>query len=242
MTKHDKILGISARGDDLTFKTEPDFDPKSQWQLMDGIEASMFAMIFCEWGSETSIRKWCDHFSSLLRKHSQNLGAVKEAWDTLSWQLALDMRQGVTFDLSTSNMMKDVSLWLEFFVTAPSRKRPLDSKYNNPFSPQKKLKGNKGSGKGKGKDHGRNLTLALNYQQPQQTKPFNAWPSPAPANSSPTVLCKDFQTGRCSRGASCRFNHACGTCNRKGHGAHECRSGKGKGKGKNADSSRQPQH
>ena len=228
VTKQDRVLGITARGEDLTFKREPDFDPKSQWQLLDGIEATMFAMIFCEWGSEPSIRKWCEHFNGLLRKHAHNLGAVKEAWDTMSWKLALDMRNGITFDLSTDNMLKDISLWLEFFMTSPSPRKRTFSAHNEGKGqpPKTKTKTPKGASKGAGSGKGSSVS--------KWSQPFNAWQQATPAPAKETAPCRDFQLGRCTRGANCMYDHSCTTCLKKGHGSQECRSqnnSKGSGKG-----------
>ena len=47
----DKVLGISSVDGEFTFNKEAVYGPKALWCIIDGIEASMWAMIFAEWGS-----------------------------------------------------------------------------------------------------------------------------------------------------------------------------------------------
>jgi hypothetical protein len=220
----DRVLGISAVGGELTFKKETIYDPKTLWSIMDGIEASMWAMIFAEWGSEKAIQTWCDHFVKLIRKYPDNLPAVKEAWDSTGWTVCLAMRSGETFDKCTAELIKDLSVWMDFFHTTGSpAKRQKQSRATS--------KGASPSGKGQRKGSAKQPPRVFNaFGQPQQQQQQQAQ-QPAPQQQLPKskTFCKDFQIGKCSR-PSCIFTHSCSTCNRTGHGASQCKGGKGTGK------------
>lgn len=38
--------------------------------------------------------------------------------------------------------------------------------------------------------------------------------------------CRQFNSGSCLYGATCRFEHSCSNCGRMGHGQHICRKAK----------------
>ena len=42
-------------------------------------------------------------------------------------------------------------------------------------------------------------------------------------NSNRRVKCYRFNRGKCSFGSNCKFDHKCGICGKRGHGAWNCR-------------------
>ena len=46
-------------------------------------------------------------------------------------------------------------------------------------------------------------------------------------------VCWQYNSGHCSFGASCKFDHRCAICNKFRHGAHMCHKGKSKSKNTN---------
>jgi hypothetical protein len=75
----DKVLGIHVSSGGFVLQEEDVHNPRSMWQIADGIEAAQWAFIFAEWGSEIRVIKWCDHFQSLIRKHNRIPDAIKTA-------------------------------------------------------------------------------------------------------------------------------------------------------------------
>ena len=124
----DKVLGIHVSSGGFALQEEDVYNPRSMWQIADGIEAAQWALIFAEWGSEIRVTKWCDHFQALIRKHNRIPEAIKTAWDTMGLKLCIRMRNKETFDSATTELLKETAEWQEFFMTPPSpiKKRPTN--------------------------------------------------------------------------------------------------------------------
>ena len=45
-------------------------------------------------------------FEQLIRRHADRIPQVKEAWNTFSWQLAMQMRSGVTFKQASTDILR----------------------------------------------------------------------------------------------------------------------------------------
>ena len=46
---------------------------------------------------------------------------------------------------------------------------------------------------------------------------------PPPSEMKQRKACFDFNSGKCTYGNKCRFDHRCGCCNKYGHGTSTCR-------------------
>ena len=134
--KHETILTIDSESKTLVEKNKADWDPHTLLMVMDGLEAIKWAWILIHIGEETDIQNYIQRFEQLVRRHADRIPQVKEAWNTFSWQLAMQMRSGVTFKEASADILQD-TIQLTDILSQPASKRP-----RNDRSP-------KGKGKGK---------------------------------------------------------------------------------------------
>ena len=90
--KHETILTIDSESKTLVEKNKADWDPHTLLMVMDGLEAIKWAWILIHIGEETDIQNYIQRFEQLVRRHADRIPQVKEAWNTFSWQLAMQMR------------------------------------------------------------------------------------------------------------------------------------------------------
>ena len=179
--KHETILTIDSESKTLVEKNKADWDPHTLLMVMDGLEAIKWAWILIHIGEETDIQNYIQRFEQLVRRHADRIPQVKEAWNTFSWQLAMQMRSGVTFKEASADILQD-TIQLTDILSQPATKRP-----RNDRSP-------KGKGKGKYKSDRQPFRPVRTprrfdnqpYQQPSHSQPSNPqWQQPPPWQAQP---------------------------------------------------------
>ncbi len=152
---------------------------------MDGLEAIKWAWILIRIGEEPDIHHYIQRFEQLIRRHADRIPQVKEAWNTFSWQLAMQMRSGVTFKQASADILQDDTIQLTDILSQPATKKPRSER-----SP-------KGKGKGKYKSDRqpfRPIRLPRRYNtQPYQpsmpSQPSNSqWQPPPQWNQPPQQI------------------------------------------------------
>ena len=115
----------------------------------------------------SDIDNYIQRFEQLIRRHADRIQQVKEAWNTFAWQLAMQMRSGVTFKQASSDILQD-TIQLTDILSQPVTKKP-----RNDRSP-------KGKGKGKYKSD------RQPYSPTRFPRRFNAQPYQAVGVCFPT--------------------------------------------------------
>ena len=143
---------LTIEDDQLTYQDEATtWTPRSLLAAIDGLQATKFAMIFVQWGSETSIEKFFAWLVQRARSRPNKMENFNQYFTAISWQLCMNLRQGISFEEASNNIMSDLDKFTEFMARDLVQKIP--PKPPNPGGRQKGEKGEKGSGKNrKGKD------------------------------------------------------------------------------------------
>ena len=217
-------------------KKAPDFDPRGQWSILDGLQAALWCLVFCEVATEQEATLWVEFFNRMTRNKNKQLEVVKAAWDAASWRLCMDMRENKTFAASTDEIMKDICFFQEIFLVTPGTPPPASRgnrfERNGPPSGEKFIRervrpwqnagftdrsrssgkgGKEGKGKGKGKPSGKGRDTSRGQKGGGKN------------NGKNQTICKKFQTDECTFNP-CKFLHICETCKKKGHGTSACHS------------------
>ena len=156
----------------LVTKEPPDWDVRGISMILDGVEAVKWAWILIQFGTEKSIIKYCDWFTTLVRKHNTRLAQIKTLWETFSWDIAMRMRQNETFPIITEEIMQDLTTVNDALMQSPKKKQrnndqdqqqQQQQRWRTPRGQPGKGKGNKGK-KGTGKQ--------WQWPQPTWTTPW----------------------------------------------------------------------
>eukprot|EP00434_Breviolum_minutum_P002108 symbB.v1.2.001863.t2/scaffold77.1/size347087/34 len=107
-------------------------------------KATKFAMIFVQWGSEASIEKFFAWLVQRARSRPNKMENFNQYFTAISWQLCMNLRQGISFEEASNNIMSDLDKFTEFMARDLVQKIP--PKPSNPGGRQKGEKGEKGSG------------------------------------------------------------------------------------------------
>ena len=158
---------LTLEDDQLTYQDEATtWTPRSLLAAIDGLQATKFAMIFVQWGSEASIEKFFTWLVQRARSRPNKMEHFNQYFTAISWQLCMNLRQGISFEEASNTIMSDLDKFTEFMARDISQKPP--PKPTNPGGrPQTKgEKGDKGSGKNrKGKDGWRSNPYRRSWQQ-----------------------------------------------------------------------------
>ena len=174
--KHETILTIDSESKTLVEKNKADWDPHTLLMVMDGLEAIKWAWTLIRIGDEPDIDNYIQRFEQLIRRHADRIQQVKEAWNTFAWQLAMQMRSGVTFKQASSDILQDTIQLTDILS------QPVTKKLRNDRSP-------KGKGKGKYKSDRQPYSPtrfprrfnAQPYQPSMPSQPSNpSWQPPTP--------------------------------------------------------------
>ena len=93
----------------ISEKTQEEWDVKGQWMLIDATQAIRWAWILLKYDSETAINKYVDWFHGLIRKNAQRIPNVKLLWEDFAWDIAMRMRSTETFTAITEDLMVDIA-------------------------------------------------------------------------------------------------------------------------------------
>ena len=102
--KADKTLTLGTDNHTLAEKTPSDWSPQSLLMILDSLESIRWAWIFIQLSSEHQINTYIDKFINMARTHSRSLPNVKEAWESCGWQIAMQLRNGSTFEQATTEI------------------------------------------------------------------------------------------------------------------------------------------
>ena len=155
----------------LVTKEPPDWDVRGISMILDGIEAVKWAWVLIKFGTEKSIIKYCEWFTTLVRKNNTRLAQIKTLWETFSWDIAMRMRQNETFPIITEEIMQDLTTVNDALMQSPKKKQRNDQeqqqqRWRTPKGHPGKGKGNKGK-KGTGKQwQWPQPTWTTTWQQP----------------------------------------------------------------------------
>ena len=94
--KSDKTLVLNPDDHTLVQQEQKDWDPQSMMMILDSLDAIRWAWILIQISNQESIDTYIERFIQLTRKNPQRLANVKEAWDTFSWTIAMQMRNNMT--------------------------------------------------------------------------------------------------------------------------------------------------
>ena len=167
--KSDKTLVLNPDDHTLVQQEQKDWDPQSMMMILDSLDAIRWAWILIQISNQESIDTYIERFIQLTRKNPQRLANVKEAWDTFSWTIAMQMRNNMTFKQATEEILQD-PVTIADILSQPPRKKP------------KSGKGKDKKGKGKGKTKNKYTTWNTNPRyQPYPSQPSN------PASFPPTA-------------------------------------------------------
>ena len=228
----DKLFQKLGFTEDGTIELAPKntWDPQSQWAVIDGLEAVLWTMIFCEYGSEAECTNWTAYFVKQARNRP-HLESVKHVYDMAGWKLAMAMRQGDTFPVASKEILADSSYLQELFSsfterksfnsqltgaspeggrgrTYPSKLRPNPKGQRSfksaPPPPPPPAQAGKAKGKGKGKP-----------------RTGDKRPMPQQDSDNPSTVCDNYNKGTCNR-KNCRYAHKCSLCGKPNHTALDC--------------------
>ena len=158
---NETVLTIDADTKTLIEKNKQEWDPHTLLMILDGLEAIKWAWILIRLGDEVGINNYIQRFETLTRRHNDRLQQIKAAWNTFSWQIAMQMRRGVTFKQASQDVIQD-TVQLTDILTQPSPKKPRRD--SSPY------KGGKGKGKGK------QLWRPSRFNRRYQNQPYNSTP------------------------------------------------------------------
>jgi len=242
LTKKAAVQAIGIRpgsrhdGPELAYRCE-DFDPNSHQLVADALDAIKWAILFAGWTTSDEVASaWTDTFLRLLRVRRGQVPAIKTYYLAASWKLAMDMRSGISFDVSSEDIRKDRDFMSEHFDTY-YHGRTEDNDHG------------KGKGKGRGKrDKGRRHSRsrerrnrrALEDRPPAQQralkdrspsrrrgrsdsrgpygadrrKPSGGHPTYHKKDKNGKEICQNFNKDKCNN-AACKRSHACTICQTK---------------------------
>ena len=143
-------VGDRRAGQVTIFGQEPEeFTPNSSQLIQDGAVAAGWAMKLFQLADEPHIDQFIDWYIILIRKYPHKLWAVKEIWDTITWDIALAMRKGQKFATISVERMSDPELRFEILTGNPPKESPTKRTTRSEAWKEDKPPG-KGAGKGKG--------------------------------------------------------------------------------------------
>ena len=121
--KSDKTLVLNPDDHTLVQQEQKDWDPQSMMMILDSLDAIRWAWILIQISNQESIDTYIERFIQLTRKNPQRLPNVKEAWDTFSWTIAMQMRNNMTFKQATEEILQD-PVTIADILSQPPRKKP----------------------------------------------------------------------------------------------------------------------
>lgn len=95
---------------------DPVWNPKSLLAVLDGINSIRWAMILVRRGEERHIHTYAEWMITKARSKPQKGEQFSLYWQWAGWQLAMAMRNGVTFQEATETIMKDINKFNEMML------------------------------------------------------------------------------------------------------------------------------
>ena len=208
---------LTLEGGEITEKRSPTWQPTSTWQVMDGLEATRWAIIFAQWASEEETSHVIEYYVRIARQLNSSIWIFNEWWKHSFWKIAMRMRHGCTFSKAAQDIIADQAEYQDFLhrrrnqTPPPKRPRPGDEYESPPKRPRygDSPRGGKGK-KGKGKGH--DSQADKHHEKKKLTK---------------EDICRNFNKGNCQN-AQCKRAHICSACFEKKkrfrHPEKDCRA------------------
>ena len=115
--------GLRIEDDTLVPKEDPQWEPRSVLSVLDGLEATKWALILCEWGEEEHIAEYMSWFMAKARSKPAGVEQIRQYWLTAGWRICMGMRSGRTFHEMAQEVMADHGALAEALAT-PARPQP----------------------------------------------------------------------------------------------------------------------
>ena len=183
----------------ISEKSQDDWDVRGQWMLIDATQALRWAWILLKYDSETAINKYVDWFQGLIRKNSYRIPNVKMLWEDFAWDIAMRMRSNETFHTITEDLMVDITKVNDILHQPLTKKQRVTKGADQTHIGKGRGYATKWSPPGKGRRFRTTSTTASSWQQwptqpPQWTitstnpwpTPPASWTTPSPTQISPT--------------------------------------------------------
>ena len=173
----DKALGWRHTGDTAELvEANKQYVPKTQWAIIDGLEAVKWAYTWAAYGPDEVADMFIRPFVFFARQRPDELDGVRSSYEAASWELAILLRCGSTFDTA----VRDVSsrtMWMREYLE--------DYRISN-------RRYSKGEGKGakKGQSHHDRTRWSSSRERHQR----RAFPRSSPRRPSPRSHHERFRT------------------------------------------------
>jgi len=185
----------------ISEKSQDDWDVRGQWMLIDATQALRWAWILLKYDSETAINKYVDWFQGLIRKNSYRIPNVKMLWEDFAWDIAMRMRSNETFHVITDELMVDITKVNEILHQPLTKKQRVTKGADQTHIGKGRGYTTKWSPPGKGRRYRTTATSSSSWQQwPTQTPPWhtqtppwhtttpNPWPTPPTSWTTPPPM------------------------------------------------------
>ena len=240
-----RALGVStASGEPALTVTDTKFLPNSQFALLDGLEATKWALIWAQYGNEADLEPWFEYFKKQVRLRGNVLDMVRSLYDACAWRVALAMRGGSKWREASIEVLAD-SQWIRDYMEHFQPRKPDgqvtdrqggaggmkgSGKYDQGATSWGK--GGKGGGdKGGSRGRSRSPLHRPAGGQQKHTRKFDAvpaqdrrWESHWWTKAGNRNVCKDYQFRACAHVGPCPNGdkHVCAACGKGAHGAVDC--------------------
>ena len=138
-------------GDDNTLVAtdEVSWSPRSLLAIMDGLDSIRWALILVKWGEEKPIHELFDWLNQRARSRPNKTEQLALYWQSVSWTIAMMLRNGNTFKEITASISKDLDKFNDYMAreAAPTKVRApsQETKGSGKIGKSKSQKGEKGS-------------------------------------------------------------------------------------------------
>ena len=147
----DQVLGWKRKGDTAELiTTQPKFDPKTSWLILDALEAIKRACTWVGCCGDAVADSFTQPFVKLVGQRPQELDGIKSLYEAASWEVCIQMTSGQTFETAVTDVVGR-SQWSREFLEdykLDTRGRVGTTRDNN-FDADTCWKIPKGKGKGK---------------------------------------------------------------------------------------------
>ena len=147
----DQVLGWKRKGDTAELiTTQPKFDPKTSWLILDALEATKQACTWVGYCGDAVADSFTQLFVKLVGQLPQELDGIKSLYEAASWEVCIQMRSGQTFEMAVTDVVGRSQWFREFLedYKLDTRGRVGTTRDNN-FDVDTFSKIPKGKGKGK---------------------------------------------------------------------------------------------
>jgi hypothetical protein len=121
-----EVLQLTKGGTDSAefVAKEWTFTPKSLEMIQDALDAVKWAFVFAGYGNDVVVGEWTDKFVINLR--TKKIPALtKDLYEEASLSLALEMREGKTFEAATAALLKDGPWWSDYVANWSPKERGI---------------------------------------------------------------------------------------------------------------------